>query len=410
MQSVELLILKLFLEDKQKWRKYERYFSTDSLEPEFKVILNCIKKYYKTYNSDSIVFSELSIIFETEYPNIKGPELYAGIFADLKALPLNQQLANDLILQFVEKDFTNRIINKGIQNLSGNVNGIMVEIEQLVHTWNEIKGGFVSEEAENVFYDLDLQTLVDKEINAEGLSWRLKEFNDHLGPLRGGRLGHIFGSRDAGKTSLWMSEMSYFAKQLFPNENIICVNNEERKTKVGMRIFCSVLNATQRQIENNMERASIAFRERNGHLIRLYDRDKVYFDDIEALIKEFRPLIMIIDNADKVRLKSHGRDLEGEARISFLYQEYRRLVKNYECDIITVGQASKEGNNRKFLTDDLMAKSKVDKPGEMDFAIGIGVTDKVQATRYISVCKNKDGPHGGWVCTLDPERARFSGI
>ena len=75
------------------------------------------------------------------------------------------------------------------------------------------------------------------------------------------------------------------------------------------------------------------------------------------------------------------------------------LVKDFpHIDILTSGQASSEAVGQTWLLDNWMDNSKTGKPGELDYAIGIGGSKPESCEpvdRYIHLCKNKlgDGIH-----------------
>ena len=59
-----------------------------------------------------------------------------------------------------------------------------------------------------------------------------------------------------------------------------------------------------------------------------------------------------------------------------------------------------------------MDNSKTGKPGELDYAIGIGVQDQASDTRYISIVRNKlkDGAHGKHTVILNASKARYMDV
>jgi len=98
------------------------------------------------------------------------------------------------------------------------------------------------------------------------------------------------------------------------------------------------------------------------------------------------------------------------ARLGELYAMFREWAKEYKTDIITVGQAHADAEGKKYLHKAWMNKSKTDKPGELDYAIGIGIDgigNDQDMRRFISICKNKSGPHTRFQAVMNPHTARF---
>ena len=121
------------------------------------------------------------------------------------------------------------------------------------------------------------------------------------------------------------------------------------------------------------------------------------------------PRLVIIDQGDKI-YGVGDKDTSTTERLQRLYAKFRELAKEYMTDIITVGQASAEAQGKKWLELDHMNNSKTGKPGELDYAIGIGRTlEGEEFMRYIHLCKNKmlRGVHGKHQVILDTERCRY---
>ena len=102
-------------------------------------------------------------------------------------------------------------------------------------------------------------------------------------------------------------------------------------------------------------------------------------------------------------------------RLKAVYGKFRELAKTYNCDVIAVGQASVSGEGSKWLKMSDMDNSKTGKPGELDYAIGIGKTfddvdNPVCSIRYISLCKNKmnEGKHGRYEVVFNASCALYT--
>ena len=110
-------------------------------------------------------------------------------------------------------------------------------------------------------------------------------------------------------------------------------------------------------------------------------------------MNSFKVRMVVIDQGDKVKFGGDGNFSTVE-RLKVLYGKFRELAKKYDIPVITVGQASAEAENVKWLSLNHMDFSKTGKPGELDWAIGIGKLQKdvdngIESVRYISLAKNK---------------------
>ena len=78
-------------------------------------------------------------------------------------------------------------------------------------------------------------------------------------------------------------------------------------------------------------------------------------------------------------------------KLGELYRKFRRMATLYNIDILTAGQAHADAAGKKRVKIDHMHNSKTDKPGALDYAIGIGTDDHEQMRRYLNIVKNKIG-------------------
>jgi hypothetical protein len=124
-------------------------------------------------------------------------------------------------------------------------------------------------------------------------------------------------------------------------------------------------------------------------------------------LERFKPRVVIIDQGPKVQ--TYG-NLEGVARLQQLYNQYRDLANEYDCSIITLGQADNLAENRKYLNLNNLDSSKVAIQGELDWCLGIGRidTEGFEEVRYLNSCKNKlTGRYGRGEVLFDINRCRF---
>jgi hypothetical protein len=407
----ELLLLKILL-NKEEYLKYHKYLDTINLENEPKAILTCIGSYYEEYpDAQDISLDEIKTYFYMKYPLLHTKETYNILFKNLETLEINNKdLLSKTISNLIERYFASDIIESLTQVLSGSRYGLLPGIEDKLKEFYS-----VSEQKEEAspFVESSLQDLLHDEVTSDGLKWRLNCINQDIGDLRGGSLGHIFARPDTGKTTELAEEATCFAEQLKDDEIVAWFNNEEKGTKVKLRIYCSMLNKTKEEIVADMASAEEEFKARGGDRIKIYDSALITISDIEAILKQYNVRVMIVDQGDKVKFRGDN-DMAQHERLKRLYGIFRELAKEYNCDIITAGQASASGEGQQWLGLDMMDNSKTGKPGELDYAIGIGFnTDEgKESLRFFSFAKNKmkNGVHGKHIVRFDALRARYKDI
>lgn len=407
----ELSIIKLFIKDKAIYNKYYKYISS-SIDKEIKNIILSIKDYYNKYeHHDFISIDELETFFFHVYPHIKEKQIYEDLFKRIEELDISDSLATDVIRKLIEKDYANKIIHRLTPLLTDSSFGVLPDVKKDIEEYLEVVS--LKEEEESPFIEEELDDLIQAEVLDDGIKWRLNCLNADIGPLRGGSLGHVFSRPDTGKTTFFSSEVSYFATQLKEEDCILWFNNEEKGSKVKLRTYSSMLNSPLATIVINTDTAKEEYIKRGGNKIKVFDSAYITIDEIRKQVQLHNPKIVVIDQGDKILFRG-GRDLSNTDRLKALYQMFREIAKEFNVDIITAGQASGEAHGKKWLEFIHMDNSKTGKPGELDYAIGIGKTfeEGSEEVRYINICKNKmkEGAHGKHTSLIDTHRARYKDI
>ena len=400
---LEAIILK-YLWNKDNFIRYYPHLEKLTLEPELQKLFNLLPMLHE--GDGDATLNEMKILFDLEYPSIKDPQIYASIFKQLEKADISDVVCGKLVDKLIYKDINNRIIQACMPVLSdSDGNDTLAEVRELLDGYEQM---LMPDAEEDIFVTDDLEYLLEKKIRGEGIKWRLAGLNKDIGDLRGGKLGHVFARPDTGKTTFLISEMSFWAPQLEQNEIGIWVNNEEDGEVLKLRWYSAITGWPIAAINAQPQRAVQFYNKQAGSRIKLFDRS-ASDRDLESLIKRYKPRFMVIDQGDKVKSYTHDKMSE-TARLGSLYAGYREWAKKYGLDILTVGQAHADAERKKWLLKSWMNNSKTEKPGELDYAIGIGVNETdndLDRRRYFHICKNKQGPHGSFTAMIDPEKARY---
>lgn len=408
---IELSLIKFSL-NKANFLKLANHINKFEIDDEFKLLLNVISKYYDKYPTiDNLSTNELAAFFDYSYPKIKNKETYLQLIGQLEKLDIKPELLKDIVKQFHEKMISNEIINKLSPVLYESQFDILPQIQEDLDRFKALAG--LEFEPSKVFVTQDLTTLMQRQVYSEGLKWRLSCLNHDLGPLRGKTLGHVFASVDTGKTSFLASEATYMAAQLKDDEVIVWFNNEEDGEKVQLRLYCAALGVTKEQLAGQEARAIEAFKRKGGNRIKLVDRSLISIEEATSILKVVNARLAIFDQGDKVVFRGSSL-LPTVERLKALYGKFREMGKDFDLAVLTAGQGSATAEGEKWLTRNHMDNSKVGKPGELDYAVGIGKSsdENEDQFRYISICKNKlnNGEHGKHTVRLDTARALYSDV
>lgn len=389
---------------------YTKYYPIimriDNLEPEIRSLLTCIEEYYSKYRDNKrISVSELKIFFDYLNPSISNPEYYDKAFEEISTTKIeNEDLLIDMLNRMVEQYYMATILHSCIDYRKGE--GIS-KVESYIKEYKELVGDMTDAEA-------DVCKLTLAELLAEdqvpGLKWRLPCLNDTIGPLRKGYLGHVFARSETGKTSFALDQCAYFAYQLRndPDACVLYLNNEEDIKRLQRVIYRPMLGASQEWIEANVVEAEETWIRRGGDKIKMIE-GVLTIEKVENHIRKLHPSVVVIDQGPKVALPS-SKDSDTKT-LQKLYNRYRQMATEYKTTILTLGQADSVSENRKWLGLTNLDSSKVGIPGELDFAIGIGMINEPEydGQRFINVAKNKlTGRKGRFTVHLDIEKCRYS--
>lgn len=278
------------------------------------------------------------------------------------------------------------------------------ELSDALEHYSNIENIVASNKHEEMFITDSLDELSLTTNREAGLKWRLPPLQEALGGLNKGDFGFIFARPETGKTTFLASEVSFFAEQI--DKPIIWFNNEERGDKVKARIYQAALGIDSYNLFLKKEINQEMFLQKTKGNVKLYDKGFIHKKEVERVVKEQQPGLIIFDQIDKIRgFKADREDLQ----LGAIYIWARELAKEY-CPIIGVCQASASAENKKWLGMDDVAKSKTEKAAEADFIIGVGKTYDVgmEEIRYLHLIKNKlTGIHDRIQCRINATIARY---
>jgi replicative DNA helicase len=132
---------------------------------------------------------------------------------------------------------------------------------------------------------------------------------------------------------------------------------------------------------------------------------------VEAVVKQERPDILVLDMGDKFADISSERS---DITLKTAAIHARNIAKQYNCCVIWMSQLSAEAEGRADLNQAMMEGSKTGKAAEADLMILIGKTKQAEGededpVRYLNLAKNKlNGFQGKITCMLDGERSIYS--
>jgi|TARA_R110000796_G_scaffold64443_2_gene149306 replicative DNA helicase len=412
---IETQIIKTFCLSRESYERYYKYVKLDYIKINYSniyKIFNTIHSYYNKYEDKELITKEeLDLSYNSNYllKEQERKEVSTLIDTVFKAEITN----SDAVIELLD-EHRKRSLAGDIARISLDVEEGTASLDDLHKIYAEFDQASIEIE-DSAVVDMSLADLYQSQVATQGLRWRLKWLNQSLGSLRKGDFGFIFARPETGKTTFLASEVTQMIQQT--EGNIVWFNNEEQGNKVAIRCYQAMLGLRTDELFNNVEENQAKFEALGGKRIKIYDyEDSSRANRIDAILKEDKPALIIIDQIDKVKgFKADRNDLELKA----IYQWAREIAKKH-APVIAVSQAGGTGEGKLFLTMDDVDGSKTGKQGEADWILGIGKeTDNTSRIRYFNICKNKllgdsdtlpDLRHGNSQVLIRPEVARYEDI
>jgi len=411
---LEITLLK-FLLQYTNYNTYHKYINKEQVKDKYKELAGIyytLDEYYDKYKQD-VSCDELEIFFYSQRPYLKDKdkELYSSLFQQIRTSSVNETIITEVITQIKQRAEAFELSTLAYEVSQGKAKFIDL-ITQAHSLEHEEK---LDELEENLFVTDNLGELYEGSVNQQGLRWRLGTLNRMLGSLRKGDFGFIFARPESGKTTFLASEVSRFAEQT--TAPILWFNNEEQGSKVMLRIYQASLGLTLEELFSNLDEHKRRYHELTGGRIKLYDSGSISKSDVERIVYQVKPSLIIFDQIDKIKGFVNDRE---DLRLGSIYQWARELAKEY-CPVIGVCQADGTGEGQRWLTMANVSSAKTSKQAEADWIVGIGKTneDGMEYVRHLHASKNKlvgdsdsDASlrHGRLDVLIKPEIARYADI
>lgn len=222
-------------------------------------------------------------------------------------------------------------------------------------------------------------------------SLNLPVFQDKIGGIGSGVFALIAARPNSGK-SLTSIHLCFGPKGWAEQgAKIVYLGNEEAIHRTKHRAICSWAGMGYKHSKMNpseFKEKVAEFDEKFKDKVVFLHKSGMMYYDIEKLLDEHHPDILIIDQLDKLHVKG---DAPAHEKMRIVYTTMREYSVNYECAIIGVCQASEAAAGKKFFGFDALEHSKTGKAAELDLCICIGKEDLQEDNnmRYFYLAKNK---------------------
>lgn len=395
-----------------KIENYKKYYNLINVDRyglrEVSIIYSSLKTYFTKYPADTTL-DEFTSWFYLQYPRLKPEEItaYGLIFQQIKEADVLPNKAQDLLQEIEARSNSIRLAETALAFSEGKASR-----DALGESWKHLSTDVPTTTTETTYVTDDLDAILNATYLKPGLRWRLKSLNRSLGSLRQGDFGFVFARPETGKTTFLASEITYMAGQV--DAPIIWFNNEEQGNKVKVRCYQAALGCTREYLISNRKKATARYLQLTGGHIRIVDTGALFRGEVETILGNLVPSLIVFDSIDKIRGFNADRS---DLVMGSIYQWARDLAKSM-CPVIGICQADASGDGVRWLTMANVAEAKTAKQAEADWILGIGKTynEDMEYVRHFHLSKNKlagdedtdpSWRHGKWDVLLQPELARY---
>jgi len=402
--SLDLTLLRL-LKTRDRYEKLHRSVPEQGIDEPTRVVLRDYGKYFEAHpGTDVIDPAAFGTYFALLHPKLK-PETIAAYKARFKQI--EQDPAPGVADGILERLAAVRTATK-LQTLLEGFDSGEADLTSGLRQINDEHEDFVTRRKEHPKVRDKIEDIIEADEHDTGLHWRLVCLNESMRPLRGGDFGILAARVDSGKSSFLASELTHFAPQLdalWPGQerSIAVFNNEGPGQRLKHRCYNAALGKTTRELID-LKRAGTLYTDYVAALggresISVFDVHDYSMGELEDIVKDVRPAIVVIDMLDNVQADgiAHNGGTRTDQILEWLYQRSRVWAVKYDCAVLATSQLSADADGAIYPSMATLANSRTGKAGAADFVLMLGRSHDPQLanTRFISLPKNKKRRDGG---------------
>lgn len=420
------------LNNKKLIKIRERLVHDVFLSDETEKVLKSMEEYMDIYNTVIEDWDAFALWFTTvKYPGLTGAKvkIYKALFESVGDSNTDMSgghdtsLAKDIINSILKKTYAESMASelfdlaygRNDKELDESIEDSLSEYTELRELYGTVIDKDNSEDSgksDNIFSVLD----EDTGYQSNGFNWCLKELGLTFGKLSPGDLYFVGGRPDSGKTSLLAHQVAHTIGQIADDTTIVWFTNEERASKVKLRLLSSIsklpISAILKDVEEFKSKFSHLLPKENSLTVRnIYDWNT---KKIEKFLQDSNPALVVFDQLSKVTVtQSYANDAE---RLSKLASFARALSKDFPVMSTIWADGSAEGVQ--YIQQGQLYGSKTGIQGEADAILTVGRlhNDTIPNARYLYAPKNKlsggdpSCRNAKWEVVIHPEIGRYSSV
>jgi len=400
---IRTLMNKEFYERHKGIRCPDKIFTKDTRK--IKQALDIAMQEYNT----NLTTSDLEALFlaSNQTMTTTNKEMYKTLFSALtKEQPMHDNIAEEVLSKLFQQVVGEEVANLGFDYVNGTVNSLE-PMRKLLDAYQDDFTPNLKIEWDDISFDTLLKA---SEVQSQW-KFNIPSLKRKVEGISGGHFIIVGARPNTGKTSFHASVVA--SPNGFAHQGAKCIVlcNEEMYDRVGGRYLCAASSMSLKEIREN--RALAASRYSPVHKnIKIKDSMGKDLAWVEAIVKQDRPDIVILDMGDKFASKTSDKS-DVYLKEAAIYA--RNIAKQYNCAVIWMSQLSAEAEGRVRVDQSMLEGSRTGKAAEADLIVLLArnpITDESEEEdkqRHLVVAKNKltGGWHGTIHCNLDGERSQY---
>ena len=333
----------------------------------------------------SITPSELEALFFTANRTMTtaNKEAYSHLFKRIESeSPMHEEIATEVLSRLFQQHVGELVTNLGFNYVNGEENNL----EKLRKLVEDYKDDFTPN-LNIQFEDIELDTILEG-IQIE-TQWKMNipSLRDRVEGISGGHLVMVGARPNTGKTTFHASLIA--APNGFAHQGARCLilTNEEKAVRVAARYVQASSGMNIKQITENKALALSRYTKVKQQ-IQLKDSTGKDMAWVEAVVKSYKPDIVVLDMGDKFASRTSDKS---DVYLKDAAIHARNIAKIYNCAVIWMSQLSADAEGVVQPNMSMMEGSKTGKAAEADLMVLIsknrqveGVDEEEDLTRYLN--------------------------
>lgn len=323
------------------------------------------------------------------------------------AQPIKDEIAEDTLSQLFQQHVGDRVANLGFDFVNGTENSL----EPLRRLLEDYKDDFTPN-LRVEWDDISIDTLLTANDLETQWKFNIPSLRRKVEGVSGGHLLLVGARPNTGKTSFHASLIAGAGGWASQGAKCIVLCNEESYERVGSRYLSAACNMNMDEVRQNVALARSRYEPVRKN-IRIKDSTNKDMQWVEAIVKNEKPDIVVLDMGDKFATKNTDKS---DIYLKDAAIHARNIAKQYACCVIWMSQLSAVAEGKVFVDQSMMEGSKTGKAAEADLMVLISKNPMVEGAeegdtqRHLNIAKNKlkGGYHGVIHCELDGGRSLYT--